>query len=55
LQRITDSLNAVTLAATPGEGHGTLGSISRQTPPLWPLRSGVPLSAVSAEAGMFGK
>ena len=34
LQRITDSLNAATLAAMPGGGHGTLGSISCQTPPV---------------------
>jgi hypothetical protein len=54
LQRITDSLNAATLAAMPGGGHGTLGSISCQTPPLWPLSLGVPLLAVSVEAGMFG-
>jgi hypothetical protein len=55
LQRITDSLHAVTLAARPGGGHGTLGSISCQTPHLWPFRLGVPLLAVSVEAGMFGK
>jgi len=55
LQRITDSLNAVTLAAMPGGGHGTLGSISCQTPPLWPLSLGVPLLAVSAKVGMFGR
>jgi hypothetical protein len=55
LQRITDSLHAVTLAAMPGGGHRTLGSISCQTPPLWPFCLGAGLLALSAEAGMVGR